>query len=36
MNITIEMACSINGIIATEDGNEDLISKRCWEKMIEL
>lgn len=22
-NITVEMACSINGLIATEDGNED-------------
>lgn len=26
--ITIEMACSINGLIATEDGNEDFLSYR--------
>ena len=26
--ITIEMACSINGIIAGEDGNEDFLSER--------
>lgn len=36
MNITIEMACSINGIIATEDGNEDFLSYRGWEIMIEF
>ena len=23
MKITVEMACSINGLIATKDGNED-------------
>lgn len=34
--ITIEMACSINGLIATEDGNEDFLSYRGWEIMIEL
>lgn len=34
--ITIEMACSINGLIATEDGNEDFLSFRGWEIMIEL
>ena len=34
--ITIEMACSINGIIATEDGNEDFLSFRGWEIMIEF
>ena len=28
MQITIEMACSINGIIATENGNEDFLSER--------
>ncbi len=36
MNITIEMACSINGIIAAEDGNEDFLSYRGWEIMIEF
>lgn len=34
--ITIEMACSINGIIATEDGSEDFLSYRGWEIMLEL
>ena len=34
--ITLEMACSINGIIATEDGNEDFLSYRGWKIMIEL
>ncbi len=34
--ITIEMACSINGLIATEDGDEDFLSYRGWEIMIEL
>ncbi|MCI8470977.1 MAG: hypothetical protein HFJ35_05895 [Clostridia bacterium] len=34
--ITIEMACSINGIIATEDGSEDFLSFRGWEIMIEF
>jgi dihydrofolate reductase len=34
--ITIEMACSINGLIATEDGGEDFLSYRGWEIMIEL
>lgn len=36
MNITIEMACSINGMIATEDGNEDFLSYRGWKIMIEF
>ena len=35
-NITIEMACSINGLIATEDGNEDFLSDRGWEIMLEF
>ena len=26
--VIIEMACSINGLIATEDGNEDFLSYR--------
>jgi len=34
--ITIEMACSINGLIATEDGNEDFLSHRGWEIMLEF
>lgn len=33
--ITIEMACSINGLIATEDGKEEFLSFRGWEIMIE-
>lgn len=36
MMITIEMACSINGLIATEDGNEDFLSYRGWEIMLEF
>ena len=34
--VTIEMACSINGLIATEEGNEDFLSNRGWQIMIEL
>lgn len=34
--ITIEMACSINGLIATEDGNEEFLSHRGWEIMLEF
>ncbi len=34
--ITIEMACSINGLIATEDGSEDFLSDRGWEIMLEF
>lgn len=34
--ITIEMACSINGLIATEDGNEEFLSYRGWEIMLEF
>ena len=34
--VTIEMACSINGLIAAEDGNEDFLSYRGWEIMLEL
>ena len=30
MKITVEMACSINGLIATKDGNEDFFFKRIW------
>lgn len=35
-NITVEMACSINGLIATEDGNEEFLSERGWEIMLEF
>lgn len=35
-NITVEMACSINGLIATEDENEDFLSYRGWEIMLEF
>ncbi|MFR2534404.1 MAG: dihydrofolate reductase family protein [Clostridia bacterium] len=34
--VTIEMACSINGIIATEEGQEDFLSQRGWQIMLEL
>lgn len=34
--ITVEMACSINGLIATEEGNEDFLSERGWEIMLEF
>lgn len=34
--ITIEMACSINGIIARDDGSEDFLSERGWEIMLEF
>lgn len=34
MYITIEMACSINGIIATKDGNEDFLSDRNYKIML--
>lgn len=34
--ITVEMACSINGMIAAEDGNEDFLSYRGWEIMLEF
>ena len=34
--ITVEMACSINGLIATEDGSEDFLSFRGWEIMLEF
>lgn len=34
--VTIEMACSINGLIATEDGNEDFLSERGWKIMLEF
>lgn len=34
--ITIEMACSINGMIATEDGKEEFLSFRGWKIMLEL
>ena len=36
MYITIEMACSINGLIADKDGNEDFLSNRNYQIMLEL
>ena len=36
MQITIEMACSINGIIATENGNEDFLSERNYQIMLDF
>lgn len=36
MKVTIEMACSINGLIATENGNEDFLSDRNYEIMLEI
>lgn len=36
MKITVEMACSINGMIAAEDGSEDFLSYRGWEIMLEF
>lgn len=35
-DITIEMACSINGFIADEKGEEEFLSYRGWEIMLEL
>ena len=34
MFVTIEMACSINGLIADENGNEDFLSDRNYEIML--
>ena len=34
--ITVEMACSINGLIAREEGEEDFLSERGWEIMLEF
>lgn len=36
LEITVEMACSINGIIADENGKEDFLSHRGWEIMLEF
>lgn len=36
MHITIEMACSINGLIATENGNEDFLSDRNYTIMLDF
>ncbi len=36
MRITIEMACSANGLIATENGNEDFLSNRNYQIMLEF
>ena len=36
MYITIEMACSINGMIADINGNEDFLSNRNYQIMLEF
>jgi len=36
MNVTIEMASSINGLIATKDGNEDFLSNRNYKIMLDF
>lgn len=36
LKITIEMASSINGLIATEEGSEDFLSERGYQIMLEL
>ena len=36
MFVTIEMACSINGLIADENGNEDFLSDRNYEIMLDF
>lgn len=36
MKVTIEMACSINGLIATKDGNEDFLSNRNYQIMLDF
>ncbi len=36
MKITVEMACSINGLIATKDGNEDFLSNRNYQIMLDF
>ncbi len=36
LEITVEMACSVNGLIADEKGNEDFLSERGWKIMLEF
>lgn len=36
MEVTIEMAASINGLIATEEGNEDFLSDRNYQIMLDF
>lgn len=36
MKVTVEMACSINGLIATKDGNEDFLSNRNYQIMLDF
>lgn len=36
MQVTVEMACSINGLIADDKGNEEFLSNRNYQIMIEL
>ena len=34
--VVVEMACSVNGMIAASDGSEDFLSYRGWEIMLEF
>ncbi len=36
MKITVEMACSINGLIATENGDENFLSDRNYQIMLDF
>lgn len=36
MKVTIEMASSINGLIADEQGNEDFLSERNYQIMLDF
>ena len=36
MEVTIEMAASINGLIATEEGSEDFLSERNYQIMLDF
>ena len=36
MEVTIEMAASINGLIATEEGSEDFLSDRNYQIMLDF
>ena len=36
MQVTVEMACSINGLIADKNGDEDFLSNRNYQIMIEF
>ena len=36
MEVTIEMAASINGLIATKEGSEDFLSERNYQIMLDF